>query len=68
MSQPRQLDRIHVEQGDSRNVFAAKVANSAAGNVVFNLLDNNSNCDNNTWTNNIYTRLIKVSRSWTAKQ
>lgn len=64
--QPKQQNGIHVEVGDSSNVIAGNIANSPADNASFNLLDDNSDCDDNTWTNNIYTRLTKVKPNCTA--
>ncbi len=64
--QPKQQNGIHVEAGDSSNVIAANIANSPADNANLNLLDDNANCDNNTWTNNIYTKLTKVHPNCTA--
>jgi hypothetical protein len=68
--QPKQQNGIHVEAGDSSNVLAANIANSPVNNAKFNLLDDNTNpdCDSNTWTNNIYSRLTLVSPACTARQ
>lgn len=42
---------IEVSSGSNSHTF---VANIAAGNVVFDLKDDNPNCANNVWQNNFF--------------
>jgi hypothetical protein len=61
---PQQQNGIHVEVEDSGNVIAGNTANSATDNANKNLLDDNPDCDDNVWTNNVFDtipgRLTKV--------
>jgi hypothetical protein len=51
---PKQTNGIHVEEDASSNTIAANIANSPGNNSNKNLLDDNDDCDDNNWTNNIY--------------
>jgi hypothetical protein len=60
-----QVNGIHVEEGDSGNVITGNLTSYAPAilpldNTAFNLLDDNANCDSNTWSNNVFGNMSKV--------